>query len=111
MKLIRKNKVISTILAVAIALSMILGPAIDSQAAGWKNNNNGWWYENSDGSYPVNEWKSINGAWYYFDANGTWLPDGKRFPDSGTFLKITEQWQQAGRMLPEYGTTWMQTAL
>ena len=70
MKLIKKNKVISTILAVAIALSMILGPAIDSQAAGWKNNSNGWWYENSDGSYPTNEWKNLNGTWYYFDASG-----------------------------------------
>lgn len=78
MKLIKKNKVISTILAVAIALSMILGPALDTQAAGWKSNNVGWWYEKADGSYAVSEWELINGTWYYFDASGYMVTEWKQ---------------------------------
>lgn len=40
----------------------------------WKQNSTGWWYEEHDGSYPVNCWKSIrskgNDVWYYFDNLG-----------------------------------------
>lgn len=38
--------------------------------AGWKKDNIGWWYQNVDGTYPVNSWKLINNYWYYFNANG-----------------------------------------
>lgn len=37
---------------------------------GWKKNSSGWWYVNSDGSYPKNKWQKINDVWYYFDQNG-----------------------------------------
>lgn len=43
--------------------------ASDGQA-GWKKNSSGWWYVNSDGSYPKNKWQKINDVWYYFDQNG-----------------------------------------
>ena len=36
----------------------------------WKRNDTGWWYVNSDGSYPTNKWQKINNVWYYFDSNG-----------------------------------------
>ena len=36
----------------------------------WKKNSTGWWYVNSDGSYPTNKWQKINNVWYYFDSNG-----------------------------------------
>lgn len=49
----------------------------------WRKNNTGWWYQRTDGSYPVNQWELIDGAWYYFNnagymvtgwlnLNGTW---------------------------------------
>jgi gametolysin len=37
---------------------------------GWKKNATGWWYVNSDGSYPKNKWQKIDGVYYYFDQNG-----------------------------------------
>ena len=40
------------------------------------HNANGWWYQNADGSYPVNQWKSISGNWYYFDDNGYMYEQG-----------------------------------
>ena len=37
---------------------------------GWKKNSSGWWYVNSDGTYPKNKWQKINGVYYFFDQNG-----------------------------------------
>lgn len=36
----------------------------------WKEDGNGWWYENDDGTYPRNAFAVINGSTYYFDASG-----------------------------------------
>lgn len=64
----------------------------DKGQEGWQKNATGWWYVNSDGSYPKNKWQKIKDKWYYFDGSGymkanTWhkhsdghwyylLPDG-----------------------------------
>lgn len=37
---------------------------------GWQQDSTGWWYQNTDGSYPKNQFKSVGGRWYYFDQNG-----------------------------------------
>lgn len=37
---------------------------------GWKKNDAGWWYQYSDGSYPMNCWKTIKGKDYYFKSDG-----------------------------------------
>jgi gametolysin len=37
---------------------------------GWHQNSTGWWYQNSDGSYPTNKWQKINEKWYFFNENG-----------------------------------------
>ena len=57
-------------------------------AGEWKNDANGWWYQNDDGSYSVNAWKEINDHWYYFDESGymltdTTTPDGYKLNKSG----------------------------
>ena len=33
-------------------------------------NSEGWWYRNTDGTYPANTWQMINGAWYLFGYDG-----------------------------------------
>lgn len=37
---------------------------------GWHSNSKGWWYQNSDGSYPTNKWQKINEKWYFFNEAG-----------------------------------------
>lgn len=36
----------------------------------WKKDSKGWWYQNSDGSYPKNDWLKVDGRWYWFDSKG-----------------------------------------
>lgn len=44
--------------------------ANDKGQEGWQKNATGWWYVNSDGSYPKNKWQKIKDKWYYFDGSG-----------------------------------------
>ena len=61
------------------------GASIVSAKTGiWKQNETGWWYEYSDGTYPKSSWKKLSynnrTDWYYFDADGYmktgWIQDG-----------------------------------
>lgn len=36
----------------------------------WHQDGIGWWYRNSDGTWPAGSWKHINNIWYYFNSNG-----------------------------------------
>lgn len=36
---------------------------------GWKQDNNGWWY-NTPGGYKKNEWLQSNDHWFFMDENG-----------------------------------------
>lgn len=64
------------LMLIAISCILLINTAIISQAAEWKQDNTGWWYQNDDGSYPINEWKWIDKnndgleESYYFDRNG-----------------------------------------
>jgi glucan-binding YG repeat protein len=44
----------------------------DSVGGGWKRAEDGtrWWWQNSDGTYPVSQWKKENEKWYYFNDQG-----------------------------------------
>lgn len=42
---------------------------------GWQKTATGWWYQNSDGSYPTNKWQKINEKWYFFNEDGYCLTD------------------------------------
>ncbi|MEY8352617.1 hypothetical protein AALB39_04580 [Lachnospiraceae bacterium 54-53] len=42
---------------------------------GWKQDENGWWYQNADGSYPKNTNFKINGKWYWVGTDGYMLHD------------------------------------
>lgn len=81
-------------------LTLVLAAAMSmtSWAGAWKQDNNGWWYENDDQSYPKNSWQQIGGTWYYFGADGymyysTWMQSGNQWYyllDSGAMA--VNQW-------------------
>lgn len=37
---------------------------------GWILSEQGWWYKEKDGSYPVSTWKKAGDDWYHFDTSG-----------------------------------------
>ena len=63
--LIKKIAVVAC--AATLAFSMI--PAT-VQAAGWKQNKNGYLWQENDYSYPKNQWKTIYGKQYHFNSGG-----------------------------------------
>lgn len=57
--------------AISIAIIGVYTPATASASGGsWQRDSVGWWYKNSNGSYPKNDWQRIDGKWYYFDGRG-----------------------------------------
>ena len=36
----------------------------------WIQDETGWWFKKTDGTYPAEAWGLINGRWYYFDVRG-----------------------------------------
>lgn len=53
----------------------ISGAAKPTAKAGWVHDNTGWWYRNTNGSYPKNQWSQIGGDWYWFDSKGYAIHD------------------------------------
>lgn len=81
---------------------------------GWHSNSKGWWYQNSDGSYPTNKWQKINKKWYFFNEEGycltnKWIKRGGAWywlDNDGTMAtgwkKINNEWyyfKQDGEMV------------
>ena len=84
-----KTRILKTILS-ALLMSIICSFA--SFAGEWNQNETGWWYDNGDGTYPLNTWKEINGKQYYFDGNGymlhdTTTPDGYQVGSDGAWIQ------------------------
>ena len=57
------------------------------QAAGWKQNKNGYLWQENDYSYPKNQWKTIYGKQYHFNSGG--------YMDTG-WTKIDGRWYYLG---------------
>jgi len=79
--------IISILLSTSFCLNVFAGE--------WKQDNNGWKYQEDDGSYPVSSWKNINNNWYYFNEGGymlsdTTTPDGYNVSKSGEWIKTQE---------------------
>lgn len=65
-------------------------------AGQWQQDSAGWWYQNDNGSYPVNQWQEIDGKQYYFGANGymlanTTTPDGYQVGADGAWVEEVPQ--------------------
>ncbi|MDO5418365.1 MAG: hypothetical protein Q4F29_14295 [Lachnospiraceae bacterium] len=55
------------LLTAAVLAIMSAAPAL---AAGWGQDQTGWYYAEDNGAYAANGWREIEGQKYYFDANG-----------------------------------------
>ena len=62
------KKGVALCLSSAMIASVVLPASVE--AASWKQNKTGWWWQEDNGSYPVSQWKVINGKWYAFDERG-----------------------------------------
>ena len=91
-KLIKKIAI--AILTGTIAFSVV--PAT-VQAAGWKQNKNGYWWQENDYSYPRNQWKTIYGKQYHFNSGG--------YMDTG-WTKVDGRWYYLDPATGEMLTEW-----
>lgn len=57
-------------LAVQLAKACVKFLGLTTPELGWIKDNTGWWYKNTDGSYPKATWSQIGGEWYYFNGEG-----------------------------------------
>lgn len=83
--------------ALALTGCITLASALPAFAGEWKQDSIGWWYQNDDGTYPVDTWQWIDGNGdgtlenYYFDADGyclidTVTPDGLTVNETGALV-------------------------
>ena len=83
---------ITWLLATVVSAAM----GLTAWAGTWKSDQNGWWYQNDDGSYPISTWQWIDGngdsigECYYFNEAGyglmsTTTPDGCTVDASGAW--------------------------
>lgn len=67
---------------------------------GWLLDSRGWWYQNTDGSYPKKQWIMIDNEWYYFNEEGYasigWsiIGDKEYFFDSNCKMQ-SNQWKNS----------------
>lgn len=57
----------------AILVGMLIATSalsVTVNAASWKKDSKGWWYQENNGRWPANQWKLIGGKWYWFQSNG-----------------------------------------
>lgn len=85
----------------AVVAAMVVMMAIPAYAGEWKQDAIGWWYQNTDGTYPVNKWEWLDGNQdgiaesYCFDSNGymlvnTTTPDGYQVNENGAWVQNGE---------------------
>lgn len=82
---------------IAITAVMVAGASMNCYAAGWQQNQNGWWWQYDDASWPAATWQWLDGngdgtaECYYFDENGymlagTTTPDGYQVDGEGRWI-------------------------
>ena len=57
--------------------AMTAALSFTAYAGEWKNDSQGWWYQNDDGTYPANKLEKVGDDWFYFSeagyAQGGWV--------------------------------------
>ena len=69
MKKILKSLVAAMIVS-ATMVAVSTSTTTHAASGDWRKDSIGWWYRNSDGSYPKSKWEKIGDKWYYFDGRG-----------------------------------------
>lgn len=64
----KKKQLLGALLASTLIFTCAVPQTVN--AATWRHDRNGWWYQYDNGSYARNEWEYLNGEIYYFDNNG-----------------------------------------
>ena len=59
----------------------------------WKEDEQGRWYEYSDGTRPKLSWRKIDGQWYYFNSKGYWIDDNTYEEGSLKGIDVSK-WQE-----------------
>ena len=82
-------RVLTAWLASAVIMSVFPAAVF---AGTWRLDNNGWWYQNDDGSWTSNGWQEIGGKYYYFNGSGymlanTTTPDGYQVGADGAWIQ------------------------
>lgn len=84
----------------AVCIFALSATPVTAEAAQWKQDGRGWWYQMDNGSYPANQWKQIGGKWYFFKANGYmatgWLWNGSNWYYMGSDGTMRTGWQNIG---------------
>lgn len=62
--------------------------ALTPSQLGWIKDDEGWWYRNTDGTYPIGTWKNIDGRWYLFDFSGYMLTGWQQKDGNYYFLDM-----------------------
>ena len=58
----------------------------EAPSIGWHQDENGWWYQNRDGSYYQDGWQEVNGSTYYFNSNGYILTGWQTIDDKDCYF-------------------------
>ena len=80
-----KKRKLALILAASLTIMSVSQQQI--QAAAWKKDNTGWWYQEDNGTYTKSKWKKIGSEWYWFDTNGYMAVGWKKINNSWYYFK------------------------
>lgn len=82
----KKNYLCICTLVSIIMLSLV------SYAGEWKNDENGYWYQNDDGSYKIGWYQDVDEKWYYFDNQTGYMLTDTSTPD-GYIVNEDGEWE------------------
>lgn len=72
--------------ALALLAVMVSAGSLTAYGAGWHQDGLGWWYEQPDGTYPVNTWyEDTDGSWYFFNEQGYMISNCYRVIDGNVY--------------------------
>ena len=87
--------------ALLVTLTMTFAGPGTVFAGQWMQNDVGWWYQNDDGSYPVNTWyQDTDGSWYFLNEQGYMISNCYRQVD-GNFYAFGRDGRWTGAMFSD----------